>query len=94
MNDNFQKVLIRGKALCSKAGAFVLSSNGEAIFIEGKHDWGEIHEKIIEIEGYLIIEEQFPTQESLIHQNGEYFQGMIGQIKILKDARICKILID
>jgi hypothetical protein len=91
-HSNF--IQIQGKALCSKAGAFVLLSNGETIFVEEKDDWGEIEGKIIEIEGVLEIEEQFPTQESLINDKGEYIQGMVGEKKILKNVIFRKVLND
>ncbi|GAB4330226.1 MAG: hypothetical protein OHK0038_04420 [Flammeovirgaceae bacterium] len=90
--NSFSFIKIQGKALRSKAGAFLLSENGESFFIDQTDSWGDLEGKNIEVQGYLTKENPFPTETSLKNSKGEYLQGIVGEKNILKNVKILRVL--
>ncbi len=85
-SQKMDKITIIGTAENSKAGAIVITKDKVVYYLEGISSWNdEILRKNVEVKGNLV--KEFHQEEDLMNENGEYKQGLSGEInKILKPS--------
>jgi hypothetical protein len=83
---NTKDTIITGIAEHSKAGAIVVTENGQIYTIEGKYDWDPdgLHKSMIRVCGTL--KNVYTSREELGYNDKEYKQGIIGEQLILTNA--------
>lgn len=81
-----QRVVIKGTAQNAKAGALIMTSNQQPIYLAGRHRWDQSQlGQHVTVEGVLRLGDFYPQDDPI---DGQHVQGMSGEVLFIENYQL------